>query len=120
MKTNNITNQEFSEIIHDVPKIIENVKGTAIAIVDIIYLTKNLSLHKTMNKIINKYITLSKTPYIRTDTLFIEPLRLKNGKILMQTVVNINMPKKLAEYLIKISKDLGYIEGVYAEPTNTK
>lgn len=116
MKTNRITNEEFTSIIHNVPKIEENVKGTAIALVDIIYLTKNLSLHKTMNKIINKHITLSKTPYLRANGIYVEPWRSKSGKILTQTVVNINMPKKLANFLIKVSKDLGYIEGVYQEP----
>ena len=114
MKTNNVTNEEFSLIIHNVPKIVENIKGTAIALVNIIYLTKDKDLHNTINEIINKYITYDKTPYLDADGL--RPYRLKNGKILMQTVVQINMPKKLAEFLIKLSKDLGYIEGIYQEP----
>lgn len=116
MKIKKVSNEEFSLIVHNVPKIVENVKGTAIALVDIIYLTKDKDLHNRINEIINKYITYGKTPYLNRDTL--GPYRLKNGKILMQTVVEINMPKKLAEFLIKISKDLGYIEGVYQEPSN--
>lgn len=114
MKTNKLSNEEFSLIIHNVPKIVENVKGTAIALVDILYLTKDKGLHKRINDIINKYITYGKTPYLEADRL--RPFRLKNGKILMQTVVKINMPKKLADFLINVSKFFGYTEGVHPEP----